>query len=466
IAKEVGGNKLMVNTAALGVATGVTGYDLERITEVIAENFSGRKGAQVAEANLKVAAAGYEFAHERYAELFRWKLRPLEAPRRMVMNGTEGISLGALAGGCRFMSSYPMTPASGIMEYLAGKARKYGMVVKQTGDEIEAILMAIGAAHTGVRAMAATSGGGFSLMVEALGLAGATETPLVVVEAQRPGPSTGLPTQTEQGDLLFLLHASQGEFPRMLLAPGTIEQCFEATWRAFNMAEKYQTPVLVLTDHFLQNSLRSIPRGAIDFASVEIDRGLLLTDEELERLPDGYRRYQVTESGISPRALPGHPKAVFHVTSDEHTEDGFITEEADMRIAQMEKRMRKLEAAKKDIRDPGLYGPEKADVTLVCWGSTYGAVREAVDRLNNNGLSANMLHIVDVWPFPSERVGEMLSKANYRIMVEGNYTGQMARLIRAETGIAMDFNVLRYDGRPFSPEYVLRKLERVLEVRV
>ena len=270
---EEHGSRVMTNTAALGAAAGITEFPLEFMESVIRDNFAA-KGQQVVDANLKVADAAYRLARERYGAEFRFKLAPVKgAPRRMLMNGNEALAMGALAGGCRFVSAYPMTPATSIVEWLAALPHEYGVVTKHAEDEIAAACMAIGASYAGARAMTATSGGGFSLMVEAMGLAGMTEVPLVIMEAQRGGPSTGLPTRTEQSDLLFVIHASQGEFPRIVTAPGTVEECFEAGWRAFNLAERYQCPVVVLTDTFLASSLRTVDADAIDFAAVEIDRG-------------------------------------------------------------------------------------------------------------------------------------------------------------------------------------------------
>jgi 2-oxoglutarate ferredoxin oxidoreductase subunit alpha len=296
-------------------------------------------------------------------------------------------------------------------------------------------------------------------MVEALGLAGMTETPLVIVEGQRPGPSTGMPTRTEQGDLLFMLHASQGEFPRIVLTPGTVEECFEVGWRAFNLAEKYQCPVIILIDNFLANSLRSIERADFNFETVKIDRGELLTEEKLDQLSTAYKRYAITETGISPRALPGHPKAVFVTCSDEHTEDGhFEDEDAKNRTKMVQKRLRKLETAVGEMRPPTLYGPEPADITLIGWGSSYGPVREAVDRLNEGQSKVNFLHFTDIWPFPEDKVRPFLESAKRLVAVENNATGQFACLLRACTGRRVDAKVLRYDGRPLSPEYILAGL--------
>jgi len=388
----------------------------------------------------------------------------------MVVNGTQAFSLGALAGGCRFVSGYPMTPGSPVLHWMAAHASRYGVVTKHTEDEIAAINMAIGAAHMGARALVPTSGGGFALMVEALGLAGMTETPLVVYNAQRPGPSTGLPTRQEQADLLFMLYASQGEFPRFLLAPGTHEECFTAGWRAFNLAEKYQTPALVLSDHYLAVAVRTLELDAFDFGAVEIERGALLSAAELDALEAEYLRYRLTDpatglgtsSGVSPRALPGHPKAVYVAAGNEHDERGATTEEPGMRAAQVEKRQRKLNGMAEEIAAPVRYGPEGAEITFVGWGSTYGPLREAVDRMNvEQANRANLLHFVDLWPFPAEATRLALEPARRLVAVEGNATGQLATLIRANTGRAMDDTIFRYDGRAFTPEYILARVREV-----
>ena len=465
-AYESGADRIMANTAAIGAAVGILEYDLERIAEVITQNFK-RKGEAVVNANLNLARQAYTLAKEKYAKSFKFKVSPVpEQPKRMILHGNQAICLGAIGGGCRFISGYPMTPASTIIEFLSEKANQFGIVTKQTEDEISTILMAIGASHAGVRAMTATSGGGFSLMVEALGMAGSTETPLVIVEAQRAGPSTGLPTRTEQGDLEFVLHASQGEFPRIILAPGTIEQCFEAGWRSFNLAEKYQCPVIVLTDLYLTSAVRAIDKTVFDFSKVSIERGALLDDAALDKLTSDYKRHAITDTGISPRAIPSHPKAVFMTTSDEHDENGHVIEDAETRIKMMGKRMRKLELAVEEMRTPEVYGVKNAEITLIGWGSTYGALRESVDRLNEEGTKANMLHFVDIWPFPEERVTPLLKEAKYTVCVEGNYTGQLANILRASTGIQVDKRILKYDGRPFSADDILARLKEEVRLHV
>lgn len=456
IAKEVGGKELMANTVAFAIAAGLMELPLEPIEGIIQENFR-KKGPAVVESNLRVSRVAYEWARENYARRIPFRLTPHVMPGRMLMNGNEAFALGALLGGCKFVAGYPMTPGSPVLEWMAAHAARYGVVAMQVEDEIAAMNMAVGAAYAGVRAMTTTSGGGFSLMVEALGLAGMTETPVVIYEAQRPGPSTGMATRTEQGDLLFVLHASQGEFPRIVLAPGTVEQAFETGWRAFNLAERYQCPVIVLSDHYLATSLRDVPQEALGLEKIEINRGKLLSEAQLDALPEReYKRYAFTEDGISPRAVPGHPKGVYTVMSDEHDEMGHITEDSVNRRLMMEKRMRKLKFALSEMRPPSLYGPEEAEITFVGWGSAYGPLREAVDRLNAGGVKANMVHIVDVWPFPTEAVRGILSKARRLIAVENNYSGQMADLIRMMTGIEIKERILKYDGRPLSPEFIMK----------
>ncbi len=472
IAEEVGGNKLMMNTAAVSAAAGVMEFDLTYIEQVIRDNFGRRKGSEIAERNIRVANAAFEEARKRYAPLFEWKLEPIpNAPKRMVINGNQALGLGALAAGCKFVASYPMTPASSLFEFMCAQARRFGIVVRQSEDEISGLLHCIGAAHAGVRAFACTSGGGFSLMVESLSLAGSTETPVVVVIAQRPGPATGLPTRTGQEDLLFALHAGHGEFPRAVLAPGTIEQCFYEMARAFNLAEKYQMPVILFTDNFLANSLRAIELEVLDFAKVaaEIDRGKLILPHQHEKIEaavkDGYYRYEFTEDGISLRIPPGHTKAVYSVAGEEHLPEGFIDweERADNRNRMVQKRMKKLEvAAQNDMRLPEFYGPEDAEVTLVCWGSSYGPVREAVDLLNQNGFRANMLHFVDIHPLDWERVADILEGCRRWVTVEGNYSGQLGQWIRMNTGLKPHGLISKYDGRPFNPVYIVEHLQEVL----
>jgi 2-oxoglutarate ferredoxin oxidoreductase subunit alpha len=460
IALDEGGSKVMANTAATGAAAGLTGLDLEIIASVIRDNF-GEKGAQVVDSNLKVATAAYRLAKEKYAGSFPFQLRAQKAPPRMVISGNDALAMGALMAGVKFVAGYPMTPGSPILEWLSVRSKEFGIVTKHAEDEIAAINMIIGAGQMGVRALTTTSGGGFSLMVEALGLAGMTEVPIVVVNVQRPGPATGHATRHEQADLLFMIYAAQGEFPRVILAPGTIEQCFEAAYRAFNLAEKYQCPALIVSDAFLAHSPRALEMDAFDL-NVPIERGALLSDEELDRLTTPYLRHAVTDSGISPRALPGHPKAIYAISSDEHDPDGHICEDAATRTRQMDKRMRKLETARAEMRAPLEYGSPDAELTFLTWGSTLGPLRGAVEALSAQGTAARIVQIMDVWPLPVDKVTAALRGAKKLIAVEQNYSGQLATLLRAYTGIKVDALINKYDGRPMSPEYILNRLKGVM----
>jgi 2-oxoglutarate ferredoxin oxidoreductase subunit alpha len=455
ITQQAGGSKVMANTAMLGAVAGLTQFPLDLVTAVIHDNFK-KKGEATVTLNRNIAKAAYDYVVAQFGISFNWQLRPVAAPQRMVINGNQALSLGALLGGCNFVTAYPMTPGTSIFLWLTAHADRYGIVSKQAEDEIAAFCMAIGAAHVGARALVPTSGGGFALMVEALSLAGITETPLVIVEAQRPGPSTGLATRTEQPDLLFTLFASHGEFPRIVLAPGTVTQCFEAGWRAFNLAEKYQTPVIILTDAFLASSQRTIERAALDFSTVKIDRGQLLSDRELDQFTAEYNRFAFTENGISPRALPGHPQAIYSSPSNEHNESGALSEDVTNRIQMQQKRMRKMETALSEMNPPLLYGPAQAETTLVCWGSTLAPLLAAVETLNQDKPNtANILQLVDLWPFPTAKVTPFLEHARRLIAVEGNSTGQCANLLRMITGFEVTGKILKYDGRPFSPEYIL-----------
>jgi 2-oxoglutarate ferredoxin oxidoreductase subunit alpha len=354
------------------------------------------------------------------------------------------------------MAAYPMTPASSIMEYIAAKSKDFDLVMVHAEDEIAAINMAIGAAYAGVRAMTATSGSGLCLMVEGIGLAGITETPIVVIDGQRPGPAVGLPTRTEQGDLQFVLYAHHGDFPRAVIAPATIEDGFWLTVKAFNLAEKYQLPVIILTDHHLASSYATV--DPFDISQVTIDRGLLFSEKEDD--PSAYKRHKITQSGISPRAFPGLGKALVVTDSDEHDEAGHLIEDAEMRTAQVQKRLRKLFSLKQEIGIPRQYGPKKAETTLIGWGSTYGAIHEAADILRKEGASVNMLHLNELWPFPEEAVADTIGKAHNSYVIENNATGQLARLIKTETGCDVSGRILKYDGRPFTPAYIAEALRK------
>jgi 2-oxoglutarate ferredoxin oxidoreductase subunit alpha len=454
MAVETTKNKQAANIVAVGAAMALIGYDSAALKIAVLDYFgSGEMG----QANAAAAARGYEYAKANPRGHLGKKVSPLGGQKRMLLNGNEAVALGALAAGCRFMSAYPMTPSTTIMEYMAGKAEQLGTVVVQPEDEISAINMIIGAAYAGVRAMTATSGGGFCLMVEGLGLAGMTETPVVVVDGQRAGPAIGLPTRTEQSDLQFALYAAHGDFPRVVMAPANVEDAFWLTVKAFNLAEEYQLPVIILTDQYLASSYATAER--LDLAKVQIRKGQLLSETDPSKL-ERYKRYQITSSGISPRAFPMQSTALVVADSDEHNEEGHLIEDAGTRTAMMLKRQRKLEGLKKEISGPRTYGPAQAEITLIGWGSTLGALREAVDRAAENGLSANLVHFAEIWPFPAEAASLALRGAKKTFVVENNATAQFAHLLRAETGHQVSGDILKFDGRPFTPAYILGKLKK------
>jgi len=456
LAEETGKSKLMTNTVAVGAALGITGFDISALETILKEEFSHR-GNEIVQGNIAASGAGFEFTSNKGNGNFWKRLRPLaDAPRRMLLNGNEALALGALAAGCKFIAGYPMTPATLILEYFADKGRDYGAVAVHVEDEISAINMAIGAAFSGVRAMTATSGGGFSLMVEGLSLAGMTETPVVIVLGQRPGPATGLPTRTEQGELAYVLNAGHGEFPRAVLAPATAEEAFQAATKAFNPAEKYQTPVIILSDHHLATSYTTVDK--FDLKDVIIDRGELLTEEAAKEMTD-YKRHLITDSGISPRSYPLQGKALIVTDSDEHDENGHMIEDAGTRIEQSLKRLRKLDGLKKEINAPEIDIQPDATFTLIGWGSTGNAIKEAAALLEEREVAVGTIHFSELYPFPAESVISDLREAKKCVVVEGNATAQLAQLIRRETGIEVSDTILRFDGRPITAAYIIERLK-------
>ena len=360
------------NVAALGVVGALIGLDEALIVGTM-KDFFGKKGMKVAEKNRQMLGESFQWCTGQPSCVPKLP-RVSNPPQRLTMNGNEAIALGALSAGLRFCSFYPMTPATSVALNLAAHAKGMGLVVEQAEDEIAAINMAIGASFAGVPSMAPTSGGGFALMVEAVSLAAMTETPVVIVVAQRPGPATGLPTRTEQGDLEFVLHAGHGEFPRAILAPGSVEECFHLTRKAFELAERYQGPMFVLTDQFLADSYRAVKPFDVE-SLPEIHPGA-----EAEALPQPYRRYAVTDSGVSPRLVPGLTGNLVVADSDEHTQDGHLTEDLSVRKVMVEKRLRKADGIRAEVTAPETGGDENPDILLVSWGSSKGAVSEAACR--------------------------------------------------------------------------------------
>ena len=513
---ENAGSKASMNMAALGAAMGIIGFHIDALCAAIEQRFA-RKPESVVRANVQAAREAHEYISGRFAEGFPFRLPSTElapqpaspfpslpsapsssaSPARILLSGNEAFCLGAAAGGCRFIAAYPMTPATTILEWMAAHAADLGIVAVHAEDEIAAACMAVGASLTGARAMTSTSGGGLCLMTEACGMAGMTEVPLVIVDVQRGGPSTGLPTRTEQSDLLLAFHPSHGDFPHIVLAPGTVQQCFEAGYRAFNLADQYQCPVIVLLDSYIGGSLVTLGRSCLSWSAVERDRGEYLggyeTALETPELANanatadatstaaaaaaadtaggGYLRYALTETGISPRVGLGRPGGVHAPSTDEHEEDAHITEESGVRVEMMRKRMRKMETAlANDLRGPAMYGYAGAngdvDVTLLVWGSTLPAACEAVTMLAADGIRANVMHYTDVWPVSDmkapltlrampRQLGSATTPASETLVtVEQNYSGQMSLIHRMITGRAPDFAVLKYDGRQISPREI------------
>jgi len=449
IVKELEGPEIMRNTVALGAVAALIGLSLDSLKDVVAETFEGRP--RIIEMNVEGLQRGWEYVVE-YDYGFRCNVEPGERPERIWLTGNEAVALGAIAAGCRFYSAYPMTPASPVLHYMFAHDEDSGLAVVQTESEISAMLMAVGAGYAGVRSMTSTSGGGFCLMTEGLSMAAMTETPVVIMLGQRPGPSTGLATYSTQGDLLFAVYGAHGEFQRVVLAPGDVDQCFYMTAEAFNLAERLQIPVIVLTDKNVIESHKTTE--PFDSSKVKIDRGKLLTewtgDEE-------YGRYRITEDGVSPRVLPGTMNALVLANSNEHLERGFSTSDSSLTKEMVDKRFRKTSHIKEAVEalEPiRVYGAEDPDVTLVGWGSTKGPALEAIDMLKDKDVKARYVQVAVVEPFPGGLSQYLKGKT---ILVENNRASPLGTLIKLNTGYSFEHVALRYDGRAFTPHEIRDK---------
>lgn len=452
IAQELG-TSLMKNMVATGASAALLNLPVEEISKVVEEEF-GRKGAAVVEKNVEAVSRGAQFVMEHIGgPIEDFKLSPGDGENRLFIIGNDAIGLGALAAGCRFMPAYPITPASEIMEYLIKRLPKFGGTVIQTEDEIAAVTMAIGSNYAGVRALTASAGPGLSLMVEGIGLAGMTETPVVIVDTQRGGPSTGLPTKQEQSDINAIIYGTHGEIPKVVIHPSTVEECFYDTIEAFNIADKYQCPVIIMTD--LQLSLGKQTADELDFNRVRIDRGKLV-EEPAEREENKlFPRYELTEDGVSPRVLPGTKNGIFHVTGVEHDEEGRPSESPVNRKNMMDKRMRKLDQI--ELTDPIKVDAEQeeTDLLIIGIGSTGGTIDEARTRLKEEGVHTNHATIRLLHPFPAEVLKPYIDKAKKVAVVENNATGQIADQIKLHVGQADKINsILKYDGNPFLPSEI------------
>ncbi|HET7521896.1 MAG TPA: 2-oxoacid:acceptor oxidoreductase subunit alpha [Bacillales bacterium] len=455
------GTSLMKNMVAIGASCAVLGLKPEFYSEVVEEIF-GRKGKKVVENNMEAIRRGAEhFKKEGSGEIMQ--LAEADGKKRMFMIGNDAIGLGAIAGGVRFMAAYPITPASDIMEYLIKKLPEIGGTVIQTEDEMAACTMCIGSNYAGTRAFTASAGPGLSLMMESIGLSGMTETPLVVVDTQRGGPSTGLPTKQEQSDLLAMIYGTHGEIPKIVMAPSTVEEAFYDMAEAFNLAERYQCPVIFLSD--LQLSLGKQTVEPLDFNRVSVDRGKLRRDGELPELEskETFKRYAVTEDGISPRVIPGTKNGIHHVTGVEHDETGKPSESAANRQEQMDKRLRKLNRISFDTPVYKQTPHQKADVLMVGIGSSRGTIEEVIPQLEENGLKVNHAQIRLLHPFPAKELKPLVESARKVVVVEQNATAQLASIIKMNVGGAEKIeNILKYDGNPFLPSDIYNGVKEIV----
>ncbi|HEV8344800.1 MAG TPA: 2-oxoacid:acceptor oxidoreductase subunit alpha [Candidatus Binatia bacterium] len=454
---------LVQNTIALGAILRLLGVEFKPLEDILTLQFK-RKGEAVIAENVGVARAGYEYAAAHFKS-FPFSL-PNTGKRLAFLEGNQALAMGGAAAGVRFYCAYPMSPSTGVLHWMARHGRQLGIMVRQVEDEIGVINMAIGAAHAGCRAMCATSGGGFALMSEGLGSAAMMEIPVVCIDVQRAGPATGVPTKTEQGDLWQVIGAGQGDYPRIIVAPTTILDCFKTVPQLFNLVDKFQCPGIILSDLLLSEGRSSVDPSELDF-NVPIDRGEVIGLNGDGPPGNGYQRYRLNESGISPRALPGTPGYVHVVATDEHDEDGVLISDEftnpHKRQAIHEKRMRKMEGILSLLEPPEIFGSRHAEVTLVGWGSTQGVIREAIEKLaEEEGIVANHLQIKWLVPLHSEEIPALLSQSKKVIIVENNYSGQFARYLRSETSVVADGHVRKYDGEPFMPHHIVEGVKAIL----
>ena len=450
LALEIGG-KIYQNILAAGVILGLFSADESSMFDFIQKMFL-QKGETIVQNNRTAVAKGYKIG-KNFLKTNKLVFNLEKDPKtkdEILVNGAEAVGLGALGGGCDFLSSYPMSPSTGVMVFLAHQTENFDIVVEQAEDEICAINMALGASYAGARALVTTSGGGFALMAEGVSLAGMIETPVVFHVAQRPGPATGLPTRTEQADLELVLYSGQGEFPRIIFAPGSLDDAFYLTQKAFNLADKYQVPVFILTDQYFVDSYYNTP--PFDLDRIRIERHIVKTTKD-------YRRFSLTDSGISPRGIPGFGDGLVGVDSDEHDEDAHITENLELRTKMVEKRLKKLDAIKEETIPPILVGPEDYRFLVLGWGSSFPMIQEALSKIERNDIA--LLHFNQLFPL-SDKLPEYLKKAEKIILVEGNATGQFGKLIKLYTGIEIEEKILKYNGMAFSVEEVIEKIQKCI----
>ncbi len=460
LAKEKFGNEIFKNMILLGGLCFILDLDLSIISQVINETFLERKGKEVVRRNIEAIHLGGEEAKKIIEQHERHLLQRKKDVNRLLISGNETIGLGALAAGCRFFAAYPICPATEIWQWLVRYFPDNKGLVVQTEDELAAINMALGASYAGVRAMTSTSGPGASLMMEGFSLAGMTEIPLVVVHVQRVGPSTGLPTKSEQAEVMQWIYGSHGDFPRIVISPGTIQECLEFTIKSFNLAEKFQCPVILITEQDYGQNYRTV--GKFNLEKIEIDRGKLLTKKELLGIKE-YKRFQFTRDGVSPRAIPSMKNGIHMVESNEHDEWGYRDETSRNRTRMMEKRMRKLETAKKDLIRPKIWGNKDAEIGIIGCGSTLGPIREALEQLKGSGITARFLQIRTLWPFLKKDVEKFILSCKKIFVVDNNYSGQLAQLIQSQVRSQTELNnILNYSGLTFRPRDISGPIRKAL----
>ena len=446
-------NPIYANTAAAGVVLGLFGIDQDRFSGYLTKLFAS-KGPDIVERNISAASKGFEIGRALVVEgKISIDVKANSAVKdEVVLSGAEAVALGAAAGGCDFVSAYPMTPSTGIFTFLARYGKELGIITEQAEDEISAVNMALGAWYAGARGFVMTAGGGFSLMVEALSLAGMMESPLVLSVGQRPAPATGLPTRTEQGDLEHVVYSGHGEFPRIVFSPGTVEEAFSMTQKAFNLADKYQVPVIILTDQYLADCYYNLPMP--NHYSVEVEKGFKETGGD-------YKRYsfKLNKDGVSPRGVPGCGSGLVCADSDEHDENGHITEDLGIRKKMVEKRLGKMEFLKRGVMPPEFHGSGEYETLVIGWGSTFGVIKESLDAIGKKDVS--FLHFKQVYPVHPFAVN-YLKRAKKIIMVENNATSQFGKLLKLHTGFDTQHNILKYDGAPFSVEELTEELNKII----
>ena len=451
---------VMQNTVAVGALMQLMGLDFEALGSVFETTFA--KKPAVVQKNVEAARNGYDYAGKNFQALAT-QLKPTEQ-RWAQASGNDLLAMGAALAGCKFYVAYPMSPATHILEWFATHAQRLGICVRQVEDEISVINMCIGANHMGVRGMCATSGGGFALMTEAIGMAGIIETPAVIVNVMRAGPSTGVPTKTEQADLNQAFGASQGDFPRVVLAPTSMPDCFVTPSQAFDVADRFQLPVIILSDLLMSEGSETVATDLLD-VEFPIDRGELIVEADGPPA-EPYLRYENTPSGISPRAVPGVPGHLHVSASDEHDEDGVLLSDVFTdpirRMKMTRKRARKMSTVLQNLPAPVLEGPVDAETTLVGWGSTWGVIKEAAERLNAEGISVNHLQVKTLVPLHVDDIAAVLEKRRRIIIIENNESGQFARHLRAESGIVAHGHIRKYDGEPFEPKHIVQGVKDVM----